>query len=235
MHQLPSFLLMCNAGMKVYTVLSYSSWCKEGARGSTACVSISKSSNNTEKQASSLTFMSCQMFYFYFMSFLNLQRGCCLWEWYLENRLTVFDVIRYLLAFPVVRGWIEVCHCSQIYEMSSALLSVVCPLLCSLHMCLTGSTSLSQAENRSPAEGVCGVLATYAQLLLLVGGGDLLLDDESQACQWWPWVAPMEMSVWIMSATSPRSPETLFVRILRLAALCLGQRKAIALIHSKGN
>ena len=79
MHQLPSFLLMCNAGMKVCTVLSYLS-CPKDERGSAACVCISKSSNNTAKQASSLTFMSCQMFLLLLHAFLNLQCGCVVYE-----------------------------------------------------------------------------------------------------------------------------------------------------------
>lgn len=212
MHQLPYFLLMCNAGRKVYTDLSYSSCPKERARASAACVCIPKSSINTENRGFLAYIYEPPNVVFLLHAFLNLECGCVVYEWFLGNKLSQsLKLLDMDLPFP---AWIEVCHCSQICEMKSAALSVVVAPCCGRDAQVphTGSTSSSRAENLLRMSVVLQPTVTTHKLQL-VGGtccsmmtlvpsyGDGCVNDEHcisighlQRC-WWEYQDELRMGV----------------------------------------
>lgn len=156
MHQLPSFLFVRYAGMKVHTVPSYLSRTTGRVSASVAFVCISKSNSKTRK-TNFFTYIY-EMPNILLDASLKLLRGCVVYD---NGVQRTWDFVRFLLGASCRDGsnWSlslrpdfrkEKWHAEFCWS----------PAVVVSHMCLTVSTSSHQAEDRSSAEDVRGAFAT---------------------------------------------------------------------------
>lgn len=190
MHQLPYFLLMCNAGRKVYTDRSELFVMPQRASEGLGrmCMHSKKQYQHGEQRLPRLHLWAAKCCIFTSCLPKPWVWMCCLWVVLREQAVTEFEVARYGFAISCLNWglslqpdlWNEKC-CAQ----------CCCgPLLWS--RCTSASHWLHIFKSSwEPAEDVCGV-ATYGNdTQTTIGGGYLLLNDDPGSllwrwvCEWW--------------------------------------------------